>query len=85
MSKHSPLEVAGLPGSAAVNEIMRNVWVCFAALAAMLFCLTARYLDKDIRAPQASSGHDSQAARAGEPQEDGSSLGDELKKPVNGH
>lgn len=30
VNKYSPLEVAGLPGSAADDEIMRNVCVCLA-------------------------------------------------------
>lgn len=47
--------------------LMRSWETCVSALppppdwvlAAVLFCLTARYLHKDIRAPQANSGHDS--------------------------
>lgn len=47
--------------------MMRSWETCVSALppppdwvlAAVLFCLTARYLHKDIRAPQANSGHDS--------------------------
>lgn len=90
VNKDSPLEVAGLPGSAAANEIMRNVWVCFTNAPRQDPCCNVVLFD----CPLSRQGHQSSTGklrawltgcRVGKPEEDGSCSGDEMKKPVNGH
>lgn len=90
VTRDPPLEVAGLPGSVCANEIMRNVWVCFTNAPRREPRCNVVVFD----CPLSRQGHQSSTGkfrawltgcRAGKPEEDGSSLGDELKKLVNGH